>query len=44
MHMLLVNYDPNVIDVYKIQFDDHYRKIEEIRPQTHINFSMRSNL
>ena len=42
--MLLVIYVSIAIDVYKIHFDDHYRKNEEISPQKHVNFSMRSNL
>ena len=38
MHMLLVNYIPNVIYVHKRNFYVYYRKNEEICPQSHVNF------
>ena len=38
MHMLLVNYISNVIDVYKRNFDVYYCKKVEIGPQTYVNF------
>ena len=38
MHMLLLNYIPNVIYVHKRNFYVYYRKNEEICPQSHVNF------
>ena len=38
MHMLMVHYISNVINVYKRNFDVFYCKKVEIRPQTYVNF------